>query len=319
MPSDGMMRAVDLSRPRDEENAKTLETQGRPARTWSQAGSKLTATLPLVPAQPPLRQCLAKRQRALFTPSFVGTRLNPPVTFVGTRTHLLIALFHTRTHPLVAMSGECPAPTSPGSPHGRTFVLWPARIRPHVFAARLPVVFVDALPTRSSSLSGDHPPRASALSGECPAPTSPGSPHGRTFVLWPARIRPHVFASLSARISTRSSPLSARGPRLPVVFVDALPHPLVVFVGRPSPRASALSGECPAPTSPRSPHDRTFPHPLVTIVGTRSYLNVTFVGTRTHPRIIFVGALPNPLVVFVGRLYPPHVVFVGPSPSRASS
>ncbi|KAJ7881504.1 hypothetical protein B0H14DRAFT_3433877 [Mycena olivaceomarginata] len=126
MPSDGLMRAVDLSRPRDEENAKTLETQGRPARTWSQAGSKLTAALPL---------CLAKRQCALFTPSFVGTRLNPPVTFVGTRTHLIIALFHTRTHPLVAMSGEHPAPTSPGLSHGRIFVLWPARIRPHVVAS----------------------------------------------------------------------------------------------------------------------------------------------------------------------------------------
>ncbi|KAJ7860701.1 hypothetical protein B0H14DRAFT_3863685 [Mycena olivaceomarginata] len=53
MPSDGMMRAVDLSQPCDEENAKTLETQGRLARTWSEAGSKLTAALPLVPAQLP--------------------------------------------------------------------------------------------------------------------------------------------------------------------------------------------------------------------------------------------------------------------------
>ncbi|KAJ7709180.1 hypothetical protein B0H14DRAFT_3642249 [Mycena olivaceomarginata] len=52
MPSDGMMHAVDLPRPRDEENTKTLDTQGRPARTWSQAGSKLTTMLPLL--HPPL-------------------------------------------------------------------------------------------------------------------------------------------------------------------------------------------------------------------------------------------------------------------------
>ncbi|KAJ7823893.1 hypothetical protein B0H14DRAFT_2597645 [Mycena olivaceomarginata] len=202
MPSNGMMRAVDLSRPRDEENTKTIETQDRPARTWSQAGSTLTAALPL------------------------------PLSARGP----------TRSSPL---SGEHPAPTSPGSSYGHIFVLWPGRIRPHIIASlsacnsthpsplsapgpthssplsargpACPPSLSTPYPTRSSSLSGNHPLHAPAFSGECPAPTSPGSPHGRTLVLWPARIRPHVFASLSARISTCSSPLSTRGP--------AYPHP----------------------------------------------------------------------------------------------
>jgi hypothetical protein len=216
-----------------------LARNSPPRCHWS-PHSRPEAGARLAPIPRTACQCLAKRQRALFTPSFVGTRLNPPVTFVGTRTHLIIALFHTRTHPLVAMSGEHPAPTSPGSSHGRIFVLWPARIRPHVVASlsacssthpsplfapgptrssplsargpACPSSLSTPYPTRSSSLSGDHPPRASALSGECPAPTSPRSPHDRTFVLWPVRIRPPVFASLSARSPTRSSPLSARGP-----------------------------------------------------------------------------------------------------------
>ncbi|KAJ7838859.1 hypothetical protein B0H14DRAFT_3459091 [Mycena olivaceomarginata] len=204
---------------------------------------------------------------------FVGTRLNPPVTFVGTRTHLLVALFHTRTqppiafvrvrtHPLVAIVGR----------ESRPHVTW-IITRPHL-----------------CPLAGPHsPPRRCVFVG--------------------TQLHPPV-----AIVRTRTHPLVAivrTGARLPVVFVDALPHPLVVF-----PHLCVVAG-------PHSPPRLcvsvgTQLHPLVTVVGTRTHLTVTFVGTRTHPRIIFVGALPHPLVVFVGRLYPARR-FVDPSSPRMSS
>ncbi|KAJ7860107.1 hypothetical protein B0H14DRAFT_2576823 [Mycena olivaceomarginata] len=85
MPSDGMMCAVDLSRPCDEENTKTLETQGRPARTWSQAGSKLTTTLPIGPRTAALRQVPASRpsHALLVTACVVIIQKFPEVRFFG--------------------------------------------------------------------------------------------------------------------------------------------------------------------------------------------------------------------------------------------
>ncbi|KAJ7662941.1 hypothetical protein B0H14DRAFT_3539985 [Mycena olivaceomarginata] len=121
MPSDGMMRAAGSNL-----ESSWLETHRRAA-----IGPR-TAALRQVPASRPSHAPLVSAWRnvnALYSRHLLlALDSTPPVTFVGTRTHLIIALFHTRTHPLVAMSGEHPAPTSPGSSHGRIFVLWPARI-----------------------------------------------------------------------------------------------------------------------------------------------------------------------------------------------
>ncbi|KAJ7797945.1 hypothetical protein B0H14DRAFT_3493088 [Mycena olivaceomarginata] len=134
----------------------------------------------------------------------VGTRLNLPITFVG-------------------MWTIC---SSPFSTHE---------------------------PSRPSPLSARRPTRSLPLSGEHPAPMSPGSSYGRIFVLWPARIRPHIIASLSERSSThpsplsapgptRSSPLSARGPSFPSPLSMPYLHPLAVFVGQPSPPCLGIVG-----------------------------------------------------------------------------
>ncbi|KAJ7771425.1 hypothetical protein B0H14DRAFT_3509055 [Mycena olivaceomarginata] len=72
----------------------------------------------------------------------------------------------------------------------------------------------------------------------CPL-ASPHSPL-RCCVVVSMQLHPPV-----AIVHTQTHPRVAivrTGACLPIVFVDALPHPLVVFVGQPSPRASLTSG-----------------------------------------------------------------------------
>ncbi|KAJ7832233.1 hypothetical protein B0H14DRAFT_3871995 [Mycena olivaceomarginata] len=163
--------------------------------------------------------------------------------------------------------------------------------RPSPLSARRPICsspFSTREPNRPSPLSAHRPTRSSPLSGEHPAPMSPGSSHGRIFVLWPARICPHIVASLSARSSThpsplsapgptRSSPLSTQGPSFPSSLSMPYPHPLAVFVGRPSP-------------------------PRLGIVGRVSRPHVTWIATWPH-RVVAGPHSPPRLCVFMFRTF----------------
>ncbi|KAJ7895569.1 hypothetical protein B0H14DRAFT_3426178 [Mycena olivaceomarginata] len=215
----------------------------------------------------PTRHLVGTRTHLLIALLF-HTQTQLPIAFVRTQTHLLVAIVRRASCPHVTWIATWPHLCVVAGPHSplRCCVFVGTHLHLLVVIVRtracLPVVFVDALPHMATPLCYGRPafaPHLCVFVGthlhpliahrhcphegpparcECPAPTSPGSPHGCTFVLWPARIRPPVFVLLSV-VGTQLHPL--------VTIVSTWSHLTVTFVSTRTHRTSSLSVPYPTP------------------------------------------------------------------------
>ncbi|KAJ6537523.1 hypothetical protein DFH09DRAFT_1324158 [Mycena vulgaris] len=198
MPLAGMMFAENLLHPRDEKNA------GRLARNWSQAGSKLAATLSLVPPLPASGSC---PPRAHPTHCLMALAETPScftlVIFVGMQPHPLIAFVDMRPHPLIAFVGMQPHPLI-------AFVS---------MQTHLPIVLVSAPPYPLVAIVGgpcrSHVILINTLPRLCPQ----GSPHLPPCLCIFVGTQPHVPVVI---VCMRAQP--------PIASLGMRPYPLTVFI-----------------------------------------------------------------------------------------